>query len=174
MISRLLLAAAACVGVAACSSTPAATSADSPLPSVSASGSVASARPAPKPATPPRAALCPARPPANGPLDDQGEQVGKIGASSSTYVDDSGRLLYCVAVVSARRVGGTVLVTVRVVNGVVADDSLTGSRLRGSLPPGGALTGTYGFVVPARQSRVRVTAGPAVGQDRMVWAGTAA
>jgi hypothetical protein len=137
--------------------------------------------------------LCPAKPPTNGDLTDQGEQVGRIGASSSTFADDAG-IVYCAAVLAAARHGRDVVVTVRVVNhgsrtvdvgegedqlqvtlsygssGQQGLESLAGARIQGVVPPGGVATGTYAFEVPAGQTQVRVSAGPA--GAAAVWAGT--
>jgi hypothetical protein len=142
---------------------------------------------------PPRhhpAQLCPVPPPANGPLTDQGETIG----GSSATLTDGGGLLYCLTVPAVTRRGGDVVVTVQVVSrrvravpmdsdlavsvslaygpgGTVAGrDYDVGEAIRGVLPPGGSLTGAYGFVVPAGERRVVATAGPAGAPSG--WAGT--
>lgn len=56
--------------------------------------------------TPGRVGLCPANPPKNGPLTDQGEDVGRFGTSSYTYNSetDADKAGLCVAVLKVERV----------------------------------------------------------------------
>lgn len=109
-------AAAAVALLASCSSgsteTPAAVA--SPGPATTAATTPAATRAtAAKPA---RLGLCPANPPRNGDLSDQGEQVGRVGASSSTMLDANGDRLYCLAVTKVERASNGVIVTVLLVN----------------------------------------------------------
>jgi hypothetical protein len=61
--------------------------------------------------------LCPADPPRNGELSDQGEAVGRIGATSSTFTEiATGKDLYCLAVTKAERAPNGLIVTVLLVN----------------------------------------------------------
>jgi hypothetical protein len=140
--------------------------------------------------------VCPPDPPRNRDLDDQGEQVGRIGASSNSYSDpDQPGLLYCVAVMAVKRSGADVIVTVRVVNhgstlmnldnndqikvglsyaGEVAkqDFGVDVTALAGVLPGGGQqLNGKYAFTVPQSVREVTVSAGPALSEDQGAWVG---
>ncbi len=177
--------------LAACSGTPAPAPPAGTPASVPATAAASPTRPAPRPRVP----RCPAVAPVNGPLTDQGERVGKVGASSQTY-DDPGRagVRYCVAVLSVVRSGVDAVVTVEVANrgGVPVDvgagvdktvvelayGSVPAERdfapadavaVSGVVPPAGSLTGRWAFTVPPGRWPVAVSAGPAGAEG--VWVG---